>query len=214
MAIEFECQCGYKNEVHETLAGKQIRCPQCGDFKIVEQELEALPVDAPAAGDSELELVDDEAMQKCPFCAEWIKGGAVKCRFCGEFLDRTPARVPMKKGPERQDKHDKQDRVIAMKRRQEILKRIVKPEAPSARVSLWLGVTGIILGVITGIPAILIGISAKREIKANPKLRGREMSTIGIVLGIISIPLTVGWVFFILHLLNTIKLTTPFGGAS
>ena len=44
-------------------------------------------------------VVVDLQTKSCPFCAETIQAAAVKCRFCGEFLNTEKARA-LEAGPE------------------------------------------------------------------------------------------------------------------
>lgn len=58
-------------------------------------------------------------------------------------------------------------------------------------ISLWLGIVGLsCLGILAGIPAILVGIRARRKAAEQPRLfGGKRLATAGVIFGALS-PLT------------------------
>jgi hypothetical protein len=67
-----------------------------------------------------------------------------------------------------------------------------------ARNALTLGVLSLLLGVLTGIPAIWVGRNALRHINADGTLRGRWAAWTGIALGCLGVAITIG-AWFYLH---------------
>lgn len=66
-----------------------------------------------------------------------------------------------------------------------------------ARNALTLGLLSLVLGVLTGIPAIWVGRSALQDLNAaDGALRGRWAAWAGILLGCLGIALTIGvWIY-------------------
>ena len=79
--------------------------------------------------------------------------------------------------------------------------------------AVWALITGILslicCGIIAGIPAIILGNSAKKEIAASGGMQsGGGMAQAGFVLGIISIAITILWIILYATGVATFNLKT------
>lgn len=117
--------------------------------------------------------MSDEATKPCPVCGETILAVAVKCRYCGEYLDPQLKR--------QQTSGSAVDRMLAP---------VGRPV--SAIAAGYLAMFSIVpaFGFFAALPAALCGFHALRKIKQDPSLTGKGRAWFGIIMGV---PLTLLW---------------------
>ena len=90
--IKFNCpHCKQSLEAPEDMLGQTIECPACnGEISIPTQK----PLPAPLAPPP---VPQQKRTKECPFCGEDILLSALKCKHCGEFLNKTASQQRDKK---------------------------------------------------------------------------------------------------------------------
>src|SRR5258708_3265611 len=104
--LRFECpECGKRLKVPEADSAKRMLCPGCNAPIVIDSIVgqndrtfrdSAIRTTIPGVGPIEsparqgLSGSREQGLPTfCPFCAEEVKPGAIKCKHCGEAIDRS-----------------------------------------------------------------------------------------------------------------------------
>ena len=67
----------------------KFACPKCNQSLEAPEEMKGATIECPTCKESL--TIPNPQFKKCPFCAEEIKFDAVKCKHCGEMLNKPKA---------------------------------------------------------------------------------------------------------------------------
>ncbi len=82
MAITATCSCGKTVSANDELAGRRVKCPDCGEPIMIPSEFEG-------SGSGMAELLDEIGMEatrtgvRCPNCRSDLEADAILCISCG-----------------------------------------------------------------------------------------------------------------------------------
>jgi hypothetical protein len=92
MPIKFACRCGQAFAVKDQLAGKAVKCPQCGQALRIPRPRTAAPAAPSRKPGGISDLLDEAGMRanvkRCPGCGGELPEQAVLCVMCGFDLQR------------------------------------------------------------------------------------------------------------------------------